>query len=200
MSDKKQQETAPEATVPVSVVEALIKKISEIAVGGGGMSATEFEQILKTNAKEHADAINKMVLPENKIIPQISVFSYPEGDTARPKPRLKDRKGKDRETIFCGARQQEDLLTPAEIDAFNAIEENCTARNGTWFAKVRRDGQNEYLWVHVPCVDIDQRMELPSLLSILTELKSGPKAVDLESLTGELKALREKLIAAGVAV
>lgn len=191
-----------EASIPVGVVEALIAKIQEIAVSGGttGMTAEQFQEILATNAKEHADAINKMVLPENKITPQVSVFSYPEGETARPKSRLMDRRGNDRETIFCGARQREELLTPAEIDAFNAITENVSARDGKWFARVRREGTKEYLWVHCPCADVDQRMELPSLLAILTELKSGPRAVDLEILTTELKSLRDKLAAAGVAV
>lgn len=203
MSEQKKDTAAPEQTVPISVVEALIAKIQAIAVGGGagaGMTAEQFQDILASNAKEHAEAINRMILPENKIIPQISVFSYPEGDTARPKPILKDRRGNPRETIFCGARQREELLTPAEIDAFNAITDNVTARDGKWLARIRREGQREYLWVHVPCVDVDQRMELPSLLAILMELKSGPKSVDLETLTNELKTLRDKLAAAGVTV
>lgn len=186
------------AGIPVAVVEALIAKIAEIGKNSGGITADQFAEVLKNQAAANADAIGKLVLPENKRHPGISVFSHPEGELERPKGRLRDANGNDRETIFCGARQEEDLLTPAEIDAFNAIREDCESRSGSWWAKVRKEGKREKLFVYVPCAEIDDRMGLPSTLEILTELAQGAKALDMNAMLTQLNDLKAKLEAAQV--
>jgi hypothetical protein len=191
MANEKAADAVP--MVPLSVVEALIAKIEQIGQQQGGLTADGLKTVLQAVSADNAKAIEKIVIPENKVSPLISAFSYPEGDTARPKPRLVDQLGIDRETIFCGARQREDQLTPEEILAFNNITEDCTARGGTWFARVKREGRKEFLWVHVPCVDVDERMELPSLLQILLELKEGAAAVDINVLVRQLNELKAQV-------
>jgi hypothetical protein len=175
------------------VLDALITKISSIQAGGGGISATQLEEILKKQAGDSAEAFGRMLIPENKVHPGISVYSHPEGELKRPKTKLS------RETIFCNARQYEDQLTPAEILAFNDITVECEARGGLWWAKILKNGTKDVLWVHVPCADLDDRMSLPSILAILTELKQGPTAVDLDTLAKQMAELKEQLAKAQAA-
>lgn len=186
---------APTVNISLDQLEALLTRVMAVKSEGGGLSNEQFAETLRGVMGTQAEAFGRQLRPENVVHPGISSFSYPEGDTLRPKPILKDAKGHPRETIFCGARQMEATLTPAEIDGFNAISESCEARGGSWFARVKPSGKgkSEVLWVHVSCADIDDRMELPSLTAILYELASGPRAVNLESVLVQLQDLRDQL-------
>lgn len=186
---------APTLNITMDQLEALLMRVSAAQGGGGGLTNEQFAETLRQTMGTQAEAFGRQLRPENVVHPGISAFSYPEGDLARPKPILKDANGKPRETIFCGARQAESTLTPAEIDAFNAITGSCEARGGSWFARIKPSGKgkSEVLWVHVSCADIDDRMELPSLSVILNELASGPKAVNLESVLAQLQDLKDQL-------
>jgi hypothetical protein len=127
-------------------------------------------------------------LKSNDSNPEISVFSYPEGERARPKPRLVDRNGKNRKTYFCGTQQDFQQLTPAEILAFNAIQTDCEARGGMWTAKVKMNGSTEELHVEVPIGDSDALRSLPPLVNILYEVGSGKKALDFNQLVAKMTA------------
>jgi hypothetical protein len=122
---------------------------------------------------------------------EISAFTYPEGERVRPKPRLS------RDTFFCGSRCRADELTPAEIDAFNAITSSKTVQkpNGPWLAEVRQNGTAQELHIAVPSRTIDDRMGLPSLLLILTEIQGGAAAVDPLALAQRVAELEKKLAA-----
>lgn len=199
-SNDSQQSPVPTAAPTISIsmdqLEAILTRVMAAkGEGGGGLTNEQFAETLRQTMGTQAEAFGRQLRPENVVHPGLSSFSYPEGDIARPKPVLKDAKGNPRETIFCGARQMESTLTPAEIDGFNAIKESCEARGGSWFARVKASGKgkSEVLWVHVSCADIDDRMELPSLTAILTELASGPKAVNLESVLAQLQDLKDQL-------
>jgi hypothetical protein len=127
---------------------------------------------------------------ENPDYNEKSVFTHPEGERVRPKAALA------RETFFCGSRVRADELTPAEIDAFNAITTSRTARHGTWTATVTQNGTAQELRVMVPSRTVDERMDLPgSLLLILKELKDGAAAVDPMSLAQEVARLRDQIAA-----
>lgn len=188
---------APAISISMDQLEALLTRVmaAKSDGGGGGLTNEQFAETLRATMGTQAEAFGRQLRPENVVHPGMSAFSYPEGDLARPKPILQDAKGNPRETIFCGARQQEPTLTPAEIDGFNAIHESCEARGGSWFARIKPSGKgkSEVLWVHVSCSDIDDRMELPSLSAILYELSSGPKAVNLESVLAQLQDLKDQL-------
>lgn len=199
---KKETTPAPVVNISLDQLEALLTRVMAAkGDSGGGLTNAQFAETLKQTMGTQAEAFGRQLRPENVVHPGISSFSYPQGDLARPKPILKDLKGNPRETIFCGARQQEATLTPAEVDAFNAITENCEARGGSWFARIKPSGKgkSEVLWVHVSCADIDDRMELPSLTAILLELAAGPRAVNLDTLASQLQDLKDQLARAQAA-
>lgn len=128
---------------------------------------------------------------ENSNHPAISAFSYPEGNLKKPKPTLR------RATYWPrGVKQSEDLLTPEEIEAFNAFTHNCTARDGSWTATITRSGTTEILVIDAPVKTPDDRMNLPNgLLLILTELREGPASVDVGTMAARLARLEQQLAA-----
>lgn len=116
-------------------------------------------------------------------------FQWAEGALVRPKPQLK------RPTFFCGTRQRDDDLTPAEIEAFNAIDATRSTRGGLWTADLRQNGSAVELHIDVPAKSVDDRMSLPSLLEIVSELKGGEMAVDRSAILARLADLEAKLAA-----
>lgn len=174
----------------IPILEALVDKINAISAGGGGLTADQLELIITKTAGNTADAMRTALIPENKVNPGISAYSYPEGELKRPKPVLK------RESIFCGGRLKESEMTPEEIDACNAIDGPCEARGGAWRAFIKKDGTREGLIIHCDeAVERDKALGLPSFLAICYELKQGPQAVDLVALTRQLNDMKAQLAA-----
>lgn len=132
-----------------------------------GLTAEALSEILKSNREEQES--RRSVRHSNADHEHKSVFSHPGGDLKDPKPKLT------RETYFNNHLQSVDELTPLEIECFNAITATCSARGGAWKATIDQDGRR--IRVDVPSFTIDDRMNLPSLVEILTELAQGPKAV-----------------------
>ncbi len=198
----KEQDGEQQGGINISMeqLEALLTRVMAAKSEGTGITNEQFAETLRGTLGVQAEAFGRQLRPENVVHPGISSFSYPEGEKLRPKDILKDAKGHPRETIFCGARQMENQLTPAEIDGFNAITESCEARGGSWFARIKPSGKgkSEVLWVHVSCADIDDRMELPGLTAILHELASGPKAVNLDTVLAQLQDLKDQLARAQI--
>lgn len=142
--------------------------------------------------KQLTEQTSRTIRHSNAYTPEISAYSYPEGNVARPKPILSDKKGNPRETFFCGIRQEESLMTPEEILAFNRITTPKTSRGGTWRADIQNAGMGlERLLVQVPNQSINERMELPSgIRVILLELEAGQEATDPLRLTEEIQKLQ----------
>lgn len=169
------------------------------AVSQGGIT---FEQLaalireLKGNDTATADAILKLANAQarttrtsNAEHPQVSAFSYPEGNVARPKATL------NADAWFCGVRQTEEILTPLEIDCFNKITSSKSSRGGTW--KAIFDANNGLgkprLLVTVPVSGADALVGLPSLVQILMELATGKDATDIGSLFSQIEALQKQV-------
>jgi hypothetical protein len=74
------------------------------------------EKILLRVAQMSADAHERAANPSNKTHPAISVFSYPEGDRARPREPLKC------EMFWCGYPIEMDTTTAEEISLLNQGE------------------------------------------------------------------------------
>jgi len=173
-----------------AVIDLLIDKIGQLSAGNGGITTEQLDKLLEKTAGTTADAFRQALIPENKVHPGISVFSYPEGEQKRPSPKLK------LETIFCGYRQRTDNVQPEVIDAFNALADGQTyeARDGRWKAWIARNGTQSILMVHCDeAIDRDRARDLPSDLAILLELKNGPQAVDLGVLTRQLHEMKVRL-------
>lgn len=131
---------------------------------------------------------------ENVNHPEISAYSYPEGNRAKPKPKLL------RVTYCNKVKQNEDLLTPEEITAFNSFTVNSSARDGAWTAVIEKNGTTERLLIEFPCKTPDDRMNLPNgLLLILSELREGPESVDVGSMAARLARLEAQLAATSAA-
>lgn len=172
---------------------ALMEKLTD-KLGALALTPAAMKEILESSGKVTAEMARKAKWPENAEHPHISVYSYPEGDLARPKPKLA------RTTYFCGAEEQEDRLTPAEIDAYNLLAQPYECRGGSWRAVIKKPsavGARETLEVYVPINTTDQRMVLPSLLLILSELRGGPKSDDVFMLMAQIETLKALLMAKG---
>lgn len=147
------------------------------------MTPEALKAIVEGAGLNSAIAMRQSLRPENEMSAPNSVF-HPLGTT---KGTLR------RETFVCHVKQNEDMLTPAEIDAFNAIEHDCAARNDRWTARIERNGTSERLFIDFPCKSVDDRMELPPIAMICRELAGGSAAVDVNALAAELAALKASL-------
>jgi hypothetical protein len=146
--------------------------------------------ILEKVGLSTAMGMQKAVRPENEVHPHISAFSYPEGDIKRPKPKLK------RDTYYNFHKENEEQLTPAEIEAYNSIDQDYEARGGQFTAIIKQRGRaREELHLSVPVRHIDMRMNLPpSLLLFVHELKTGQTVTDMQDILTEITELRARLI------
>lgn len=169
------EQTAP-AIAPVMVsmtTEQLQELLSSVkGGGGGGLTGADLKAILESQDKKAQET--RAVRHSNADHTHVSAFSHPEGDLKNPKPKLQGPDGKPRETYFNNHRESEDELTPAEIDAYNAITHTCEAREGLWKARV----SSRRLLIDVPSYTMDDRANLPDgLVLILRELAQGERAV-----------------------
>lgn len=185
---------APRSTIE-ETLEQLIRALPG-AIAAAGMNAALNPTQLKEIIQGAVEGTSQKRILENVTHPHISAYSYPEGDIARPKPKLI------RKTYFCGIEEKEDRLSPGEIDAYNAIVEPREARGGAWRAKLlrpRHTGDPGELQVFVPAATVDQRMMLPgSLTLILLELNGGPSSADVVVLLRQIDALKAMLLNKGM--
>jgi hypothetical protein len=110
------------------------------------------------------------------------------GPLAHPKPRLIHK------VLVCGGPQQEDALTPLEIELFNQFTKSVTAHNGNWVAMLRRDGTTSVLTIDFPAKTLDHLQDLPrTMAELLAELLYGEEATDAMDLVGEVMRLKKRL-------
>lgn len=117
-----------------------------------GISPEQFEALLGRIGNQSATAMKQALKPEIDSPAPNSVF-HPAGATKAPLLRP---------TFFCGVKQNWDQLTVGEVDDFNAITKNCTAREGRWKAVFTQNGTEQELHIWVPSKSIDERMDLPN--------------------------------------
>lgn len=184
---------------PTARLESLMTElVDRIAQKGqaSGLTAEQLTEILMKVGDHSATAMQKSLKPENAEHPHISVF-FTEADRAKygdytQKPKLRCK------TFFCGIEENDERLTPLEIEGYNAITSTREARGGRWTALVKHSGQKqEQLWVNVPCESVDQRMDLPPLTLILHELNGGQSTEDLHGLLRQLDKLKAMVIESG---
>lgn len=159
------------------------------------MTADQFNQLIdavKSNGSGDQSALLQLVEAQNRTVRRSnaytegkSPFSYPEGEEVHPKPRL------DRETWFCATRQDESMLTPDEIIAFNSVTVSKTWRGDP---KYGADVSPKRRFIMLPHISIDERMGLPSSLPmVMRELVEGPDAINPANLLEEVMALKAKV-------
>lgn len=182
--DEKDQTKEP-AIQPVTVAMTMEQLQALVAAAGGGskgLTSDDLKALLDSQKAEREET--RAVRHSNADHKHISAFSHPLGDLQTPKPKLA------RETYFNNHHESEDELTPAEIEAFNAITHTCEARGGTWTARVK----GNRLLVDVPSHTMDDRMNLPDgLVLILRELAQGERAVTPADMAIQIADLQRRL-------
>lgn len=165
-----------------------------------GLSGEDLLAILDRHSQNTAAQAEKVrvVRHSNADHEHKSAFSYPEGDLARPKPRHVTPDGRARQVFFNGARESEEQLTPAEIDAYNAITESREAKDGRWKAVIDQNGKR--LLITVPSFTPDDRGDVPPLILVLRELALGAKAADPSQMAARLAALEQAMAQHGIVV
>jgi hypothetical protein len=126
-----------------------------------------------------ADATEKTITRSNAVHPGISSFSNPKGEVAD----------------FEGVVQNEEQLTPTEIDMFNRITSDKTAREGKWIAQyVPSIGSGKpALSIRLGVRNYDDLLGLPPLVQILTELAMGAEATDVAKLFEKMAAMQAEI-------
>ena len=136
----------------------------------------------------------KREMPENKQAPGISVYSYPEGEMARPKAEFKCKK-----VYWIGYDMTTETLTPHEIDLVNRLEPGdyrVTKSDGTVIpfkvtAKHNDRFQLEELAVWFPSKG-EHRHNHGSMVSYIQQAL-GEKIPTAEELLAEVTRLRAEL-------
>lgn len=96
--------------------DALQAQVQALIAAKSTPDDDRLEKILLRVAQMSADAHERAANPSNKTHPGISVFSYPEGDRARPRPELKC------EMFWVGYPLSLDDTTAAELELLNQAE------------------------------------------------------------------------------
>jgi hypothetical protein len=131
-----------------------------------------------SDAERQAKATKKAMRPENEHHPAKSVFSYPEGDQARPRPDLPCK------MFWVGQPVQHDVNTAREIELMLQLqpgEYRCTKSDGSPLkvnVNVRRDentGKIDQLEVWFPTKGT-ARHNHRSMVDYLTEILSQQTA------------------------
>ena len=147
------------------------------------------DETLQRRAKYEAEAHARLTRKENEQHPGISVYSYPEGDVARPKAPLKC------EMFWVGYPLEVEGLTPTEVDLLNQADEGefVFHRTDGAFEKLSVKGQTDThgrlrrLEFYYPCRG-ENRNNLPSMTALLREAYGRKSQEQLE-----LDALREQV-------
>lgn len=206
MAKQTQQSDSPEpaaAPAPIgaltneqffAALDALVSKIG--MTQANGLTADQIAQVLQSNAS----AVQKAMKPENATAPNVSVYNPTGGEKPTLRCVAPDGSWRSRKTYFVGARMDEDLLTPLEIELFNRFTSSRSTRNGRWTADIKQNGNDQELHVMVPHKEIDDRQNLPNGLTlILRELLDGEEAANPEALIARLEAAEAKLAALSAA-
>lgn len=146
---------------------------------GAGLSGSDLKEILKDQ--------RKAMRPENDRHPEISVFSYPEGNLAHPKPPLS------RTVFFNGTREREDALSALEVELYNRFDTDRTAREGMWRARIVRNGSEEELHIVTEPKTLDGRQSLPPLTQLLRELRDGAEAANPDLLAAQVERMKAQI-------
>jgi hypothetical protein len=199
---RKGEDEAQAAPLPQDQTSILLKIAETMAAAVATMQSMALPKdamrdILGPIVKEVGETVSRARWPENTEHPHISAY-FTEADQAKygdwtNKPKLT------RETFFCGHLENEDALSPTEIELYNAITEPRRVRGGAWRAEIelpQAQGAQPKLFVWVPANTVDQRMMVPSLSLILHELNGGPSSENVMDLLAQIDRLKRELAAA----
>lgn len=168
---------------------ALDRKLAELSARPAVAQEPSTSDVLREML---ADQRKNAPFKNNADAPLRSVYTqYAPGDP-RPKATLV------REVTINGARMQEMMMTPQEVDATNALSASLpnpldkrTSRGGTYIAEVDATGQR--LKVEFPDKTIDTAMQVPaSHILLCLELTKGAAVANVNSILERMVALEKQ--------
>lgn len=183
-------------------LSAQVTSLTSAQVQSGGITAAQLKEVMSELVKVQADAqlqamreIAERDQRDDLNFPRVSVYSYPEGDKARPRPVFKCP------VFWNGFDLDWDTTTAAELELINRLEPgDYTFRriDGRTLEKVaivgerNASGQLSKLSVDFPTKE--HRDTLPSMLSMLMDIVGvkTPEQQEIERLRAELEQLRVK--------
>jgi len=159
----------------------------------GGLDESTLERILSKVALVSAEAQERAMNPSNKTHPNISVFSYPEGDRARPRAFKCPM-------FWAGYDLGLDTTSAVEIELLNLAEPGIyrfRRTDGTQDTLTvdgirKQDGSYDRLLFTFQTKE--GKETLPSMVSMLQQAfkVATPEQAELERMRAELDALRGK--------
>jgi hypothetical protein len=175
----------------LAVLQKQVQLLLAAQTASGGITEDRLEAILLRVTEATAAAQERAANPSNKFHPEISAFSYPEGDRAHPKPDLQC------EIFWVGFPMEKEMLTPDEVILLNLVKPGLfqfTRTDGkrdkvTVTGTQAADGKLERLEIVFACRG-DDKANLPSMVSMLREMVGVPtKEAELEAEVAMLRAL-----------
>ena len=158
--------------------------IAAVTAGGNPSNTDALLQLVEAQ-NEMVRAQQRTVRLSNARGSGVSPFSHPEGDEDHPKAKL------DRETWFCGTRQEEALLKPEEIDAFNSLQVSKVWHGDPKFGV---EVTPKRRFIMLPHISIDERMNMaPNIPLMVREISSGEDAIDPIKMEAEIRALKKQV-------
>jgi len=183
-------ETAGEdLATQVAALQATVQAL--LAQKAGGLGEDKLEAILLRVAQMSAEAQERAANPSNKTHPGMSVYSYPEGDRARPRPPLKCP------MFWNGYDLTPDTTTAEEIELLNVAEpgEYTFVRSDKstdrFQVKGERSPSGAFARLEFTFPTRENRETLPSMVDMLRagfHVKS-PEQLELEALRRQVAAL-----------
>lgn len=176
----------------VAMLAAQVQQLTKTAASGGGISPDALESMMVRVGQMTAEAQDRMLHPDNRRHPEISVYSYPEGDLARPRPDLKCPMS------WVGFPLTTDTLKWDEIELLNQAQPGTytfTRTDGTTDQMVidaDRDELSRVNRLHFKFPSKERRDTLPSMVGQLRTafgIKS-PEQLELERLRAEVERLK----------
>lgn len=173
-------ETPEPAMDSNALLAAVLNRLVDATESNRGISKDDLAEVMESNS----EGMRRALKPENARHPDISAFN-PKGERDFPRADLR------RKTFWIGVPLVKDELTAEEIALFNGIDHNMTARGGQWTAEIKNGGTE--LHVNFPNATMDERMDLPSMRVLMTELIGGARSVSADDLLARVAQLEAQL-------
>lgn len=200
------------AELEKELAEARRIKEELLAARPTGFSKDDLKEVLAAVAgpkdEPQAGLIGVMPngMPEQAGVPR-GPFEHPEGGGKYPKPHVLTKEGAPVEVFFgCKdirtdtkgtLRLRHDDLSYVEAKALKELYESLApgqrrvTRDGKWRVTVTEFGDQMHLLV--PIKDPDDRQDLPGLLAIINELKTGTRTPNPADLAAQVALLEQKV-------
>lgn len=166
-----------------ALLAAVLNRLVDATESNRGISKDDLAEVMESNS----EGMRRALKPENARHPDVSAFN-PRGERDFPRADLR------RKTFWIGVPLIKDELTAEEIDLFNGVDHDMTARGGMWTATLKNQGTE--LHINFPNATMDERMDLPSMRLLMAELVGGEKAVNPDDLLARVAQLEAQLKAA----